>query len=152
MPGPFSYGARSESIIATCHPKIQRLCREGIKVMDLQPQQNGGHRTIESQQKLFAKGVTTIDGTNKKSKHNYRPSRAIDIAPYPVRWPDEKGITDEERVERIKSWFAMGGMFFGLARMMDIKIRWGADWNGNWIFTDQTFHDWPHVELIGELP
>jgi hypothetical protein len=152
MPGPYSYGARSESIIATCHPKIQKLVREGIKYMDLQPQPGGGHRSPESQHELFIMGRTTIDGISKKGKHNYRPSRAIDIAPYPVRWPGEDGISDEEKLHRIKRFFAMGGMLFGIAAAMGTRVRWGGDWDGDWVFNDQEFHDWPHIELIGELP
>ena len=44
------------------------------------------HRTPEEQQALYAKGrtmpgdkVTNIDGVTKKSKHNFSPSRAIDV-------------------------------------------------------------------------
>ena len=31
---------------------------------------------------------------------------------------------------------------------MNIKIRWGGDWDSDNIMKDQTFNDLPHFEII----
>lgn len=37
---------------------------------------------------------------------------------------------------------------FQAASTTGVKIRWGGDWDGDWIHTDQSFHDLPHFELV----
>lgn len=93
------------------------------------------HRTPEEQQALYAKGrtapgqkVTNIDGVNKKSNHNYLPSRAIDVV--------VKG-----RFSKIAFWDPV--YYVPLKKILfnegyDAKIRWGGDFN--------SIMDYPHFE------
>ena len=39
------------------------------------------------------------------------------------------------------------GFVLGIARSMDIKLRWGGDWNMNFEVDDNKFDDFPHFEL-----
>ena len=41
-----------------------------------------GHRSLERQKELYDQGKSKIDGINKKGKHNYSPSLAIDLYAY----------------------------------------------------------------------
>ena len=75
-----------------------------------------GHRTIERQQKLYKNGKSQLDGINKKGKHNYNPSLAVDIAPYPIDWKDVQRFKDLAKI--IKR----------IAKEKEIKITWGGDW------------------------
>ena len=70
-----------------------------------------------------------------ESKHNFDPSRAVDIAPYPIDWDDAK------------RFYLLAGMMFQAATNLRVTLRWGGDWDGDWIHTDQTFFDLPHLEL-----
>ena len=68
------------------------------------------------------------------SNHNYKPSRAVDFSPYPVRWERERFIA--------AAYFAKG-----IASQMGIKVRLGCDWNGDLVFSE-SFFDGPHLELV----
>ena len=70
------------------------------------------------------------------SAHNYDPAIAMDIVPYPVDWNDTKSFI-KLQFEVIKP----------IAKDLGIPIRQGLDWNMNGVVTDETFRDYPHVEL-----
>ena len=90
------FGSTSSKNLATCERDIQTILNEAIKFCDFSVVY--GHRTVDEQQRLYDKGrvngiitdkskvVTYCDGTEKKSKHNYYPSKAADIIPYPEGW------------------------------------------------------------------
>jgi len=40
------------------------------------------------------------------------------------------------------------GVVRAVAYEMDISIRWGGDWDGDWNLFDQTFNDLVHFEVI----
>ena len=83
----------SQERLNSCHPDIIRLFNEVIKITDFSVL--SGHRTPAEQLELYKKGrtepgkrVTNIDGYNIKSMHNFSPSLAVDVAPYPIDWND----------------------------------------------------------------
>ena len=92
------------------------------------------YRDKIEQEKAFDSGHSDKHFPN--SKHNSMPSLAIDVVPYPVDWED----TDRMR------YFA--GQVVATARAMNIKIRWGGDWNKNTELKDEHLKDLPHFELI----
>ena len=119
------YGKRSRERLKTCHEDLQRLANEAIKIMDIAILD--GHRDKQKQQEAYDNGHSKLKWP--KSKHNKKPSLALDAAPYPINW------NDIGRFER------MCGVFEGLAQQMGIKIRLGRDFS---------FKDYPHIELIDE--
>ena len=56
--------------------------------------------------------------------------------PYPIDW------NDSDRM------YMFVGFVRGMAQVMKIPIRCGADWDGDFSMKDQKFHDLPHFELI----
>jgi len=131
----------SENNLTHCHPDLVSLFREVIKRFDCRVLE--GYRTPARQAFLYMQGrtrpgpiVTNVDGVNKKSAHNYDPSLAIHVLPYPVDWNNR----DRNAV--------FAGYVIGVSHTLGINVRWGGDWNGNTILTDQTLHDWVHWELI----
>jgi peptidoglycan L-alanyl-D-glutamate endopeptidase CwlK len=98
-----------------------------------------GHRGQEEQERLFSAGKTKAHW--RESAHNSEPSRAVDAAPYPVKW-------DLGDPEVLKQWYHFGGLVLGMAKAYDIPILWGGDWDRDGEFTDQKFHDLPHFELV----
>lgn len=85
--------------------------------------------------------INLANGVSKtqKSKHVYplnAPSLAVDVAPYPIKWND------------ISRFYAFGAAVVATARMMGIKVRWGGDWDSDRDFSDQTFNDLVHFELV----
>ena len=135
MANNYRIGTLSQQRLDTCHPDLQEVV---VAVMQMQVMDFAvlcGHRTQEEQLELFAAGLSKV----KNSKHNEKPSRAIDIAPYKVRTVTEK---DKAR------YYMLAGLVVAAARDRGIKIRCGADWDGDGKFNDQTFDDLAHFELV----
>lgn len=128
--------------LGTCHDDLQALMYEVVKDIDCTVLE--GKRTEAQQVENVAKGVSkTLD-----SKHVYplaSPSLAVDIAPFPLRWPDRGSSTYMLDLAR---FYYFGGYVKSVAKRMGFKIRWGGDWDGDNMFIDQTFHDLPHFEII----
>lgn len=136
------FGKRSQDNLSTAHEKLQTLFNAVIEEFDCTV--ICGYRSTEEQFELFKKGreringwwtivdkskvVTNIDGNTKKSNHNYKPSRAVDVVPYPLDWNDTK------------SFIAMAEVVRRKAKELNIDIKWGGD------FT--SLKDYPHFELV----
>ena len=73
------------------------------------------------------------------SKHNSFPSCAVDVAPYRAG----RGV-----VWDLDTCRAFGGFVIGLATAMNMRIRWGGDWDMDGDLADQTFNDLVHFELV----
>lgn len=117
--------------LATCDPRLQELLRAAIVHVDFSVLE--GHRDQVRQDYLYSIGQTKLKWP--KGKHNATPSRAVDVAPYPLDWKDTK------RFIRVLS--VIQGIGFG----MGIPVRLGGDWDGDFLF-DENFYDWPHIELV----
>jgi|TARA_R100000750_G_C2307301_1_gene81111 hypothetical protein len=125
------FGKRSRSRLSTCDSRLQNLFNEIIKYFDCSILE--GHRGEKEQNEAYAKGNSKLrypDG-----KHNKIPSIAVDVVPYPIDWKDRERMT----------YFA--GFVMGIASQMDLKIRWGGDWNMNTELKDNNFDDLPHFEI-----
>ena len=141
-------GKQSLEKLSTAHPKLQLVLKEAIKSYDFMVLY--GTRTVDEQFELYKKGrqqqadgswkkvgstVTELDGKIKKSKHNYSPSLAVDIAPYPIDW---------NNIQRFKD---MAKIVLQSAKNLNIKIIWGADWDMDGNIEEHKFKDFPHFEL-----
>tara|TARA_R100000664_G_C2746313_1_gene133997 strand:- start:406 stop:816 length:411 start_codon:yes stop_codon:yes gene_type:complete len=128
------FSSRSKEKLATCHEDLQKLFNEVIKVVDCTIIE--GHRTCSRQNRLYEEGKTKV--RYPKGRHNSKPSRAVDVAPYPIDWDDRERFT------------LFGGFVLGMASRMGINIRWGGDWNKDFQVNDNRFDDFPHFELINK--
>lgn len=129
-----AFSKRSKNKLATCDVKLQKLMNEVIKYYDCTILE--GHRDQATQDEYFHTGRSKLKYPH--SKHNTYPSKAVDMAPYPIDWEDKD------------RFYHFAGFIQGMATSMGIKIRAGADWDSDRNFKDQTFHDLPHFELIDE--
>ena len=126
------FGNKSKQRLSTCHDDLQKVFNEVIKYVDCSVLE--GHRDERRQEKLYAEGKTKVH--YPMGRHNTKPSRAVDVVPYPVDW------NDRER------FHLFSGFVLGLARGMGITLRWGGDWNMNFEVDDNRFDDFPHFELV----
>lgn len=124
-----AFSARSLAVLDTVHPDLQRLFKRVVLKFDCTILPDGGKRTEEQQRELVAAGKS------KTMQSRHLTGDAVDVAPYPIDWEDSQ------------RFYAFAGYVIGIAESLGIAIRWGGDWNSNWDFTDQTFHDLPHFEL-----
>ena len=133
----YKFGTTSLARLDTCHPDLQRLMLEVIKHIDCSIV--CGHRDKTDQDAAVAAGKSKAPWPT--SKHNSKPSRAVDVMPwYPggIRWTDREGM------------YFLVGVVKGIATQMNIKIRIGIDWDGDNDMHDQDFVDGPHIELEEE--
>jgi peptidoglycan LD-endopeptidase CwlK len=133
-----TFSARSRDQLATCDQRLQVILNEAIKLVDFSVIE--GHRGEEAQNKAFDKGLSKVRWPN--GKHNSFPSRAVDIAPYPIDW--------SERAAALARFAFISGVIHTIAARLGIAIRFGWDWNRNLDPRDESFLDWPHVELVDQ--
>lgn len=163
------FGSRSTEIRHTlCLPLQRTVVRAG----EICPEQFDmslieGHRSVERQQKLHSQGLTTIDGITKLGKHNYNPSKAVDVYPYDATYGVLTGHSsnvdyicklmkgngvsspNERKIEMYirHRFYIQAGILMTAASSIGVKLRWGGDWNSNGNLVDQSFNDLPHFEL-----
>ena len=123
------FNQRSKHRLQTCDSRLIKLFAEVVKYFDCSILE--GKRTPERQAELLREGKSKI----LYSKH--LEGLAVDVAPYPIDW------TDRDRFH----YFA--GFVMGVAKQMDIPIRWGGDWDGNTQVKDNKFDDLVHYEIGG---
>lgn len=128
----YKFGSRSKINLNTCDSRLITVFNEVIKHVDCSILE--GRRDEKRQSELFEQGKSKIKYPN--GKHNSSPSMAVDAVPFPIDWSD---------IERMRAF-----AFFvkGIAAAKGIKLRLGADWDGDFTCKDQSFHDLPHFELI----
>ena len=126
------FGRKSRERLATCDKKLQDVFNEVIKEVDCSVLE--GHRDERRQDKLYEEGKTKV--RYPMGRHNSKPSRAVDVVPYPIDWKDRE------------RFHLFSGFVLGMARGMGITLRWGGDWNMNFKVDDNKFDDFPHFELI----
>ena len=132
------FSISSSSKLATSERDLQTIMNAAIKIVDFSI--FSGHRTVEEQQALYAQGRTTkgniityADGVENKSKHNYYPSKAIDIVPYPSGWKDEERFS------------YVAGVIMTIAHQLlqEGLVEKQLTWGGNF----KKFKDRPHFQI-----
>jgi peptidoglycan L-alanyl-D-glutamate endopeptidase CwlK len=126
------FGKTSLKLMETLDQKLVDVLTLAIRYYDFKVIST--HRTMHEQNELYRKGFSKKKFPD--SKHNKYPSKAVDIAPYPLDW------ADDER------FYFMSGVIEVAAQVVGVKLRWGGDWDGDGDLHDQTFMDLGHYELI----
>ncbi len=128
----FKFSQSSLEKLQTCDERLQRVFNEVIKYYDCTV--ICGHRGEKDQNEAFMKGYSKL--RYPKSKHNSNPSKAIDCLPFPINWQDDK------------QHIFFAGFVIGIASKMGIRLRWGGDFNNDRNFSNDSFLDRPHFEII----
>ena len=117
-----SFGNRSKAALSSADPKLRQLFEEVVKTMDCTVL--CGFRNQEDQDVAYAHGFSKVKWPD--SKHNTFPSKAADVAPWPLDWKDTA------------SFEVLGSFVLAKAKEMEIDIEWGGTWH---------FTDLPHYQL-----
>lgn len=107
--------------LASCDVRLATVLYDAIKQMDFTVL--CGYRGKLAQEDAFKSGNSKLHFPH--SKHNVSPSKAVDIAPYPIDW---------NNIERFKE---LAKIVFACAEKRRVKLRHGGEWG-----------DWPHFELV----
>ena len=116
----------SRQKLNTCHSDLIRLieavaAEEKCAVIC-------GFRGRYEQEKVYREGKSKAKFG--QSKHNLKPSQAVDVVPLPLDWND------------IPAFEKLGEKIMAKADEMGIKIKWGKNFKG--------LVDYPHFELVQE--
>jgi len=126
-----SFSAKSQNRLNTCHPELIRLFNEVINHRDCSIL--CGRRGKEEQDRLFKEKKSRVK--YPRSTHNRTPSLGVDVSPYPLDWGDTG------------RFYMFVGYVQATADRLNIKIRCGADWDGDTETSDQSFNDLVHFEI-----
>ena len=127
----------SKTQLATCDKRIQNVMNEVIKYIDFAVVE--GFRNKAAQDKAFATGKSKVRWPY--GNHNKSPSKAVDIAPWPIDWSDNE--------KALRRFVFLAGHVMAVAKIAGIKFRWGGDWNGNDDLRDENgLIDFPHFEVL----
>ena len=121
------FGKKSKERLKGIDTRLVNVLNELVKIMDVTIIE--GLRSEQRQEKLLKAGSTKT----KFSKHI--EGKAVDLAPYPIDWEDRD------------RFHYMGGMIRGIAKQLNVPVRWGGDWDGDGETKDNKFDDLVHVEI-----
>ena len=138
----FVYGARSTAHLATCHPDLRRVAKTALVVSPIDITIVCGLRPRQAQDEAFAMGLSKKRWPD--SRHNgvmpdYDESTALDFAPWingTINWNDEG------------SFYVVGGVLLAAAKIEEVNVRGGWDWDRDGLTEDQSFMDIGHLELV----
>lgn len=139
-----SFGARSLAQLQTCHPQLITLFAAVVEVHDCAILE--GHRSAARQADLVRTGASKTHD----SRHLALPSLAVDVAPYPIEWPDQLTVSNSNEPIRRKAWgrwYLFAGVVFATAHRLSIPVRWGGAWAGGMDPRGNRFDDLVHWEL-----
>lgn len=126
-----SFSAASAQRLAGAHPLLQKVFNEVIKKTDIVIMDS--QRGRAAQEEAFRKGNSKAHFG--QSAHNWAPSVALDVAPFPIDWNDRG------------RFIALSKIVLATAKDLGVPLRWGGDWNQNGILTDEKLSDLPHYEV-----
>lgn len=136
------FGTVSRDRLSGVDERLQRVAHRALGYAIYDFSVVCGYRSPEQQFHEFQAGRSKADGFHRKSKHNFKPARAIDIAPYPLT---VNGLIAWEDPQRFA---VLAGIMLAAAKEEGVAIRWGGDWDGDGNNRDAKLHDMPHFELV----
>jgi peptidoglycan LD-endopeptidase CwlK len=126
------FSDRSHSRLASCDPRLQRVFEDVVQNFDCTIL--GGHRDEARQNRMVEEGKSQVRWPD--GKHNAIPSRAVDVAAYPIAWDDRERQT------------LFAGYVLATAKAMGVDLRWGGDWSMDFVVRDNQFDDLVHFEIV----
>jgi len=163
------FGTQSLVIRGQLHKDLQKVLDLALEMSDVDFSLVDGIRPKERQWEYFMRGrvkgladgvqsfevgpnkenwtlvdpsrkATGIDGYKVKGKHNYEPSKAVDIQVYV---PGKPSLAYEAHHIAY-----VAGVIMTVAKTLGISITWGGNWDGDGeLIFDQNLVDQPHFEL-----
>lgn len=139
------FGRASSHHLRTLTDGLQRVLLEVVKTYDCSITQ--GHRGEDAQGLAVKMGRSKVAWPN--GKHNSYPSKAADVAPYPIDYGGaliQNGELVKANLHALLRFYHFAGYVQGVAHQMGVPIRWGGDWDGDFDLFDQSFMDLVHFE------
>lgn len=125
----YKWSKTSLERLNSCDKRLQDMANMMLERSEFDLTITCGHRSKDEQDLAY------LNGNSKarfgESKHNFYPSLAVDIVPYPIKW-DSKD----------KRWQEMALNAMWCAGKLGFEITWGGSF--------KTLCDCPHFEMKGK--
>ena len=130
---PYKLSNASKQSLMSCHKPLIDVFSEVLYYKDISILE--GYRGKEEQEKAKKNG--TSKASFGYSAHNYNPSLAIDVVPYPIpkKVVNGKEVWDNDSPE----WDELHDIVSNICLQFGVKLKWGGDF--------QTLVDKPHYEI-----
>ena len=135
----YKFGSLSESRLVGVKPALVAVVRRALELSTVDFAVVEGLRTPQRQRELYAQGRETpgkIVTWTLLSKHIL--GEAVDLAPWvggKIDWMNSSNFGQ------------IAVAMFAAADELDVKVRWGKDWNQNGVPGEKGEADSPHWEL-----
>lgn len=147
----FAFGKASLEKLEGVHPDLVRVLKRAISISPIDFKVIEGIRTPERQKKLYAQGrtapgpkVTWTLNSNHFVNKATGFGHAVDLLPAPYDWK----LEDPKSTPEMDDNFAiMARAVLKAAELEGVRIRWGANWDGDNIWREKGETDNPHFEL-----
>lgn len=126
---PFKLSKTGAKRLSQCCEDIQNVVNEVLYYRDVSVL--CGYRSNEEQNDMYKKGTSKAKAG--QSAHNFNPSLAIDIVPYPIPMKGNEWDSDA------KDWNELNELIMYIAQDKDVKLSWGGNW--------KSLVDKPHYEI-----
>lgn len=126
------FSKRSKDNLNGVHADLVRVAERAIQISPVDFMVIEGMRTKERQRLLVRNGASQTMNSRHLTGH------AIDCAPLlkgAIPWNDKRQFK------------RLANAMFQAAEELNVKIRWGGDWNENGLSDDEKFYDGAHFEL-----
>lgn len=142
------WDARSLAQLETLVPNLRVIMTDALRLSDVPFQLVQGARTIEQQREYFRAGKSKINpdaypdkaAFYRAAKHVVGPgeplARAVDIIIAP---PAQK--------YDVNHLCHVAGVVMTVARIHEVRLRWGGNFNRDAQILEQDFDDLPHFEI-----
>lgn len=127
------FGTHSKELREYLCNDLRRLVDEAIKVYDFSIVETYREKS-EQDKAYYAKRSKARFG---QSAHNYHPSFAVDVYPYPIPQRVVNGVLVID--DNSPRWEDMINVFKAVAQQLGIEIVCGIDF--------KSFRDCPHIEI-----
>ena len=149
--GTYVLGAASLRYLEGVDPRLVRVVKTAIRISPIDFKVVCGVRTREEQIALYAQGRTRpgkIVTWTLASRHLPDPKtglgRAVDLLPAPYDW----ALIDDPSTPAVDDAFVkLAQAMIAAAKIEGVKIRWGANWDGDVQIREKGETDNPHFEL-----
>jgi peptidoglycan L-alanyl-D-glutamate endopeptidase CwlK len=147
----FRFSARSRAALAGVHPDLVRVVERALALSRVDFMVIEGVRTPARQRELYAQGRTKPGPKvtwTMNSNHFVKADgfgHAVDLLPAPYDWK----IDDPKSTPEIDDNFALvAAAMYRAADELGVRIRWGANWDGDRQWRERGETDNPHFELV----
>ena len=133
-----AFGNASRDRLDTCHKDLQVIMETVVERYDIAV--ICGHRGEKEQREAYDNHKSQLNWP--RSKHNEYPSKAVDVAPYPIDWSDNTAFA------MMAGWILNEADRLYREGKVTHRLKSGLDWNCDHKTKDHGFLDFPHFELI----